>query len=81
MKFNFLQGDGIGLPEIKKISEAVIAAGYSASNVAFGMGSGLLQKLNRDTMSFATKLCYIEYAGTLAFSFILCESLTFSFMY
>lgn len=57
------KGDGIGLPEIKKICDAVIAAGYSVSNVAFGMGSGLLQKLNRDTMSFATKLSYIEYAG------------------
>ena len=28
----------------------------SAENVAFGMGGGLLQKVNRDTMSFATKL-------------------------
>jgi len=26
------------------------------------MGGGLLQKLNRDTMSFATKLSYIRYA-------------------
>eukprot|EP01127_Copromyxa_protea_P005759 TRINITY_DN1561_c0_g1_i1.p1 TRINITY_DN1561_c0_g1~~TRINITY_DN1561_c0_g1_i1.p1 ORF type:complete len:484 (+),score=117.60 TRINITY_DN1561_c0_g1_i1:146-1597(+) len=59
---NALQGDGIGLSEMKKISAAVIAHGYSACNVAYGMGSGLLQKVNRDTMSFATKLCYIEYA-------------------
>lgn len=28
--------------------------------VAFGMGSGLLHKLNRDTMSFATKLNHIK---------------------
>lgn len=35
--------------------------------VAFGMGGGLLQRLNRDTMSFATKLSHIEYAdGTKA---------------
>jgi nicotinic acid phosphoribosyltransferase len=54
------------LAEIKNITDAVIEKGYSASNVAFGMGSGLLQKLNRDTMSFATKLCYIEYAGTFS---------------
>lgn len=27
------------------------------------MGGGLLQKVNRDTMSFATKLSYIEYAN------------------
>lgn len=25
------------------------------------MGGGLLQKVNRDTMSFATKLCFIKY--------------------
>lgn len=36
--------------------------GFSAQNVAFGMGGGLLQRVNRDTMSFATKLSYIEYA-------------------
>lgn len=31
-------------------------------NVAFGMGAGLLQKVNRDTMSFATKLSHIVYS-------------------
>ena len=40
---------------------ATIAEGFSAQNVAFGMGGGLLQKVNRDTMSFATKLNYIQY--------------------
>ncbi len=35
--------------------------------VAFGMGGGLLQKVNRDTLSFATKLSHIVYAdGTPA---------------
>jgi len=29
--------------------------GWSADNVAFGMGGGLLQKLNRDTQKFAFK--------------------------
>ena len=33
-----------------------------AQAVAFGMGGGLLQKLNRDTLSFATKLSHIVYA-------------------
>lgn len=51
-----IQGDGIGLDEIQSILEAVMAAGYSAENVAFGMGAGLLQKLNRDTCSYAMKL-------------------------
>lgn len=41
-------------------------AGFSSQNVAYGMGGGLLQKVNRDTMQFATKLCHITYAdGTV----------------
>jgi nicotinic acid phosphoribosyltransferase len=58
------QGDGIGYEGVQRILQAVLAANYSAQNVAFGMGGGLLQKVNRDTMSFATKLMYIRYAGT-----------------
>lgn len=57
-----IQGDGIDITVMKDILKAVMADGYSAANVAFGMGGGLLQKVNRDTMSFATKLCYIKYA-------------------
>lgn len=57
-----IQGDGINLQTIHDILKAVLAAGYSAQSVAFGMGGGLLQKVNRDTMSFATKLCRITYA-------------------
>ena len=33
-------------------------------SVAFGMGGGLLQKINRDTLNFATKLCYVSNDGT-----------------
>jgi len=58
-----IQGDGIDKEVAKKILDAVLAKGYSAQNVAFGMGGGLLQKVNRDTMSFATKLSFIEYAN------------------
>ena len=57
-----IQGDGVGLPMIGAILRAAMDAGFSAENVAFGMGGGLLQKVNRDTMSFATKLCHIKYA-------------------
>ena len=57
-----IQGDGVGLPMIGAILRAAHDAGFSAENVAFGMGGGLLQKVNRDTMSFATKLCHIRYA-------------------
>jgi nicotinamide phosphoribosyltransferase len=54
-----IQGDGIDHTVIKAILKAVLTAGFSAQNVAFGMGGGLLQKVNRDTLSFATKLCHI----------------------
>lgn len=40
---------------------------HVVQSVAFGMGGGLLQRVNRDTMSFATKLSHIVYAdGTPA---------------
>lgn len=55
-----IQGDGINFDTIGRILEAVEAAGYSPESVAFGMGSGLLHKLNRDTMSFATKLSHVH---------------------
>ncbi|KAJ9049782.1 hypothetical protein DSO57_1021004 [Entomophthora muscae] len=53
-----IQGDGIGIESLKLILDAVLAAGFSAQNITFGMGGNLLQKLNRDTMSFATKLAF-----------------------
>ncbi|GAX79752.1 hypothetical protein CEUSTIGMA_g7193.t1 [Chlamydomonas eustigma] len=56
-----IQGDGIDLTVLTKIAAAIEAAGFSAENVAYGMGGGLLQKVNRDTMSFATKLNHIVY--------------------
>lgn len=36
--------------------------GTPRQSVAFGMGGGLLQRLNRDTLSLATKLSHIVYA-------------------
>ncbi|KAJ1974172.1 hypothetical protein H4R35_003741 [Dimargaris xerosporica] len=57
-----IQGDGVTYNKIKAILKGVLDAGYAAENVAFGMGGGLLQKVNRDTMSFATKLSHITYA-------------------
>lgn len=58
--FAVIQGDGINSGTVRKILDAVHEAGYSAQNVCFGMGGGLLQKVNRDTMSFATKLSYLR---------------------
>lgn len=50
-----IQGDGIEPKHIKLILDRLIELGYSASNIAFGMGGGLLQKVNRDTCKFALK--------------------------
>lgn len=55
-KVRVLWGDGIDMHGIEKILGAIIANGYSAENIAtFGMGGGLLQKINRDTQRFAFK--------------------------
>jgi nicotinic acid phosphoribosyltransferase len=54
-----IQGDGVDLVKIEQICAKVIENRFSMENVAFGMGGGLLQKVNRDTMSFATKVSQI----------------------
>lgn len=51
-----LWGDGLdGLDEIEAIIDAAMRAGFSPINLVFGMGGGLLQKVNRDTERFAFK--------------------------
>jgi nicotinamide phosphoribosyltransferase len=50
-----LQGDGITSLTIEPILQALKAEGWSADNIVFGMGGGLLQKVDRDTMSMALK--------------------------
>jgi nicotinamide phosphoribosyltransferase len=48
-------GDGIDSSGIVNILAEVEDDGYSAENLVFGMGGGLLQKVNRDTQRFAIK--------------------------
>jgi nicotinamide phosphoribosyltransferase len=50
-----IQGDGVNPTSIAAILERIIADGFSAENLAFGMGGGLLQQLDRDTQRFALK--------------------------
>ena len=57
-----IQGDAMTLERIPVVLQRMMEEGYSAENCAFGMGGGLLQKIDRDTMSFATKLSHIVYA-------------------
>lgn len=53
--FRLIQGDGINIDSLAEILRVIMQAGYSASNLAFGMGGGLLQLVNRDTQKFALK--------------------------
>jgi nicotinamide phosphoribosyltransferase len=49
-------GDGIDSISLSEILRTVVdVAGWSADNIAFGMGGGLLQQCNRDTQEFAMK--------------------------
>ena len=59
-----LWGDGLDGPEeIERIVDAVMLAGFSPANIVFGMGGGLLQKVNRDTERFAFKCSAQERNG------------------
>lgn len=58
-----IQGDGIDFQMLDTILYAMQQAGWSADNVAFGSGGGLLQKLNRDTMKFAFKCAWVDING------------------
>lgn len=58
-----IQGDGINPTSIANIIEAVTEAGFSTENITFGMGGGLLQQVNRDTLDFAMKTSAAEVGG------------------
>lgn len=50
-----IQGDGINYNTIRCILAHFQAYGWSADNIAFGMGGALLQQVDRDTQKFAMK--------------------------
>lgn len=50
-----IYGDGINYESIDGILANLKVNGYSADNMAFGMGGALLQQINRDTQKFAMK--------------------------
>lgn len=58
-----IQGDGINPVSLQKILDAIMEAGFSADNVAFGMGGGLLQQVDRDTLGWAMKASAAQVAG------------------
>jgi nicotinamide phosphoribosyltransferase len=58
-----IQGDGVNELTIRSILGAFMALGYSADNIAFGMGGALLQIVDRDTQRFAMKCSSIVVNG------------------
>jgi nicotinamide phosphoribosyltransferase len=50
-----IQGDGMNIDSIARLVARVIESGFAIDNIAFGMGGGLLQLVNRDTLRFAMK--------------------------
>lgn len=50
-----LFGDGIDIAAIDRILEKAMVNKIAAENFVFGMGGGLLQGINRDTLRFACK--------------------------
>lgn len=61
-KIRVIQGDGIDYAMLDKILSAMEGLRWSADNIAFGSGGGLLQKVDRDTQKFAFKCSAVEIA-------------------
>jgi nicotinamide phosphoribosyltransferase len=58
-----IQGDGVEYTSIERILNVLKDKGYSATNIAFGMGGALLQKIDRDTQKFAYKCSGVKVHG------------------
>jgi nicotinamide phosphoribosyltransferase len=58
-----IQGDGVNRTSIVQIMDTMIERGLAIGNIAFGMGAGLLQKLDRDTFSYSMKTSAIRVKG------------------
>ncbi|MBJ7437523.1 MAG: nicotinate phosphoribosyltransferase [Sphingopyxis sp.] len=50
-----IQGDGMTVDSIGLLVARMIEEGFAIDNIAFGMGGGMLQHVNRDTLRFAMK--------------------------
>ena len=58
-----IQGDGVNELTIRSILGGFMAMGWSADNIAFGMGGALLQAIDRDTQKFAMKCSSMQMDG------------------
>lgn len=57
-----IYGDGLNHAKINELLEMTTRLGWAADNLVFGMGGGLLQKIDRDTCRFAWKCCALQTA-------------------
>jgi len=62
-KVRVIQGDGCTPDMIQEILHQMQHHGWSADNIAFGMGGGLLQKCDRDTYAYAFKCSAVRRGG------------------
>lgn len=63
-KVRLLWGDGINLDGVRRVFGVFEINGWAAENIAcFGIGSNLLQKVNRDDLRFAFKCSAMNRAG------------------
>lgn len=58
-----IQGDGIDFEETERILSTLRDHRWSADNLTFGMGGALLQRIDRDTQSFAFKCSQVVVGG------------------
>lgn len=58
-----IQGDGIDPQTFGMLIQRVVDLGYAPESVIMGSGGGLLQKVTRDTMSFAQKTSAVRING------------------
>lgn len=62
-KVRMIWGDGLEPRTIQSILDRMKFRNWSADNIVFGMGGGLLQKVNRDTENFAFKCSSVVVDG------------------
>jgi len=63
-QYKIIYGDGLSISKIRSILDMMIADGWCATNIVFGVGGNLLQNVNRDTFRFAMKSSQQEYEIT-----------------
>ena len=73
-----IQGDGCNYDMINEILNTMVLNKWSADNIAFGMGGGLLQSVNRDTQEFAFKCSAMRKSDQVVWQDVYKEPVTMS---